>query len=50
VRGLIATDRSVGANFEGQRDTLPAFYQERVWRDLDRRADPVADPISNYEL
>jgi hypothetical protein len=34
VRRLLATDRSVGAYFEGQSDVLPEFYADRVRSDL----------------
>lgn len=34
VRDLLRTDRSVRQYFEGESDTLPAFYEDRLRRDL----------------
>ena len=34
VRRLLDTDASVRRYFEGESDTLPAFYEKRVRRDL----------------
>jgi hypothetical protein len=34
IRGLLDTDRSVRAFMEGETDQLPAFYADRIRREL----------------